>query len=178
MAWFVLTDGTPPEPSYDELSSGQDQPQPHSLLRRLFQELAGIALPRSKELIREKESYVETVRGYCGDPNVGYTWECLIPVNDTALPADETYITYGLPEATLIWSVAYRKRGQLGYATWTCSNLSVRLGGHARDVMERIWTEMFGLDPVFVPVPPEHEQNYEEFARKCAEKRRAEFHLG
>jgi hypothetical protein len=173
MAWFVFTDGAPPEPSYDELLSGKDQPQPHMLLKRLFRELAGITLKKSKEVVREKESYVETAHGYCGDQNVGYLWESSIPVDDTSLPIDETYLTYGLPGAILIWSVAYRKRGQLGYATWTSVALTVRLDGPAPDTFERVWTEVFGVGPVFDPVPPQDEQKYEDFARQREEQLRS-----
>jgi len=172
MAWFVLADGVPREPSYDDLLAGRDQPQPNSLLKRLFRELTGTALSASKELVREKESYVETARGYCGNRNVGCVWTASIPVNDTSLPVDETYVTYGLPSATLVWSVAYRKRGQLGYATWTNNYLNARLDGDARDTMTRVWTEMFGVDPVFEPAPPEHEQAYENFARLKEEQLR------
>jgi hypothetical protein len=174
MAWFVVTDGAPPEPSYDDLLAGRDQPQPHSFLKRLFKELTGTALSASKELVREKESYVETARGYSGNRKVGCAWSASIPVNDTSLPVDETYVTYGLPSATLIWSVAYRKRGQLGYATWTLNYLNARLDGDARDVMERVWTDTFGVSPVFEPAPPEHEQMYVNYAREHEEQFRAD----
>lgn len=174
MAWFVLTGGAPQEPDYDELLSGKNQPQPHTFLKRLFQELAGVALKRSKELVREKESYEETARGYCGNPDVGYAWDSVMPVNDTSLPIDERYVTYGLSDVTVIWSVAYRKRGQLGYATWTSNGLSVRLDGHAQGVMERVWTEVFGISPVFVPAPPQDEQWYEDRARQREEQLRAD----
>lgn len=172
MAWFVLTDGVPPEPSYDDLLSGRDQPRPQAFLARLFKDLTGTALNRSRELVREKGSYEQTARGYTGSKTVGCAWSASIPVNDTSLPVDETYVTYGLPTVILIWSVAYWKRGQLGYAAWTCNYLRLRLVGDARDVVERVWTETFGVSPVFQPTPPEHEQAYEEVARRHEEQLR------
>ncbi len=178
MAWFVLTDGVPPEPSYDELLSGRDQPQPLSLLARLFQELTGTAMKRSRTLVHERGSYEEVARGYCGDRNAGYVWDYVAPVNDTSLPNDETYVTYGLPTATLIWAVAYRKRGQLGYATWTCSYLHARFVGDGRDIVERVWTEVCGVAPVFVPAQPQAAQAYEDFARRREERFRADLRPG
>src|SRR4051812_46862198 len=179
MPWFTLSDGTPPEPSYDDLLAGRNQPQPSALLTRLFQELAGTTLEPSTELGRTREvSYEETARGYCGDPDLGYVWEGVIPVNDTSLPITETYVTHGLPGASLVWSVAYRKQGQLGFATWTCNHLYAGLDDHARDIVERVWADTFGVDPVFDPVSPENEQGYEEFGRERADQFRAYLHMG
>ena len=174
MAWFVLTKGAPTRPSYDDLSSGQTQPTPLAVLSRLFQELTGTALKSSRKLVREQQGFDEIARGYCGNKEVGYAWDYLITIGDSAQPADETYVTYGLPSATLIWAVSYWKRGQSGYSTWTNRYLRARFDDDARDTVERVWTEMLGVAPVFVPASPEKEQEYEDFAQEREERLRVD----
>jgi hypothetical protein len=140
-AWLILTDGVPREPSN----------QPRTFLTRLVGELAGADARKPKKQSRVDEGYVVTTRGYCGDPNAGYAWESSLYVDDTALPVDEKYVTCGLPGAALVWSVSYWKRGQLGHSAWQNERLAVRLDEHARDVVDRIWGETFGVPPVFEP---------------------------
>jgi len=172
MTWSILTEGAPPEPSYQELLSGGGQPQPHAFLTRLCQELTGTTIA-DRKLVHETETHVETVRGFCGDPNVGYAWDSCRHTDDTALPMLEEYTTYGLPGAALIWSVAYRKRGQLGYATWTSTGLAVRLDEHARAVVDRLWAEVFGTRPEFGPAP-RTDQEYENAVHQRWEQLRAD----
>lgn len=153
MTWWRLTGGVPPEPSYDELLAGRDQPGPHAFLRRLFRELAGADLP-VVELFREvRAHWLEQARGYCGTPEVGYAWDSEHDVSDSSLPMSEEYVTYGLPDATLLWSVSFRKRGQLGYATWQSDGLAARLTDRTRAAVERLWADTYGLPPVLVPAP-------------------------
>ncbi|GAB3895496.1 hypothetical protein GCM10029964_075470 [Kibdelosporangium lantanae] len=83
-------------------------------------------------------------------------------------------MTYGLPTVTLIWRVAYWKQGQLGYAAWTLSSLTARLDGDARAVMERVWSEVFGVSAVLVPAPPENAQAYEEWTQAVEDQLRAD----
>ncbi|GAB3895492.1 hypothetical protein GCM10029964_075460 [Kibdelosporangium lantanae] len=68
MTWFFVTDGAPPEPSYDDLLAGRNQPQPHDLMKRLFKELTGTSLAASQELVREKGA---TRRSHADTPAPG-----------------------------------------------------------------------------------------------------------
>jgi hypothetical protein len=174
--WLTLTAGVPPEPSYDELLRGEGQPGPHEFLRALFRELANTGLG-TVELFREEQGgWLELARGYCGTPEVGYAWDTRRDVSDSSIPLDENYVTYGLPDVTLLWSVSYRKRGQLGYASWQSGGLAVRLAGGTGEVLGRLWTRTFGPDhyPVFAPVPPEGGPWYEDRVRRHLERHRAD----
>lgn len=150
MTWLVLRDGAPEQPSYDDLLAGRTQPGPHAFLRWLYGELAEVGLDAT-ELVRETSSFDEVVRGYCGSRAVGYAWRSERIIDDSAIPISETYVTYGLPGATLTWSVSLHKRGQLGHATWSNNSLAAQLDDPARTVLERLWAEVFGRPPVFVP---------------------------
>jgi hypothetical protein len=172
--WSTLTAGVPPEPSYDELLRGENQPGPHAFLKGLFRELVGMGL-RVTELFREEQGgWLEVARGYCGTPAVGYAWTSERDTSDSSIPMSETYVTYGLPDATLLWSVSFRKRGQLGYATWQDLRLSADLGDHAVGVVDRLWAETYGLRPTFVPEPPDAGPGFEDRVRQHLERFRAD----
>jgi hypothetical protein len=85
-------------------------------------------------------------------------------------------VTNGLPGATLIWSVAYFKRGQAGHATWGSTKPADLLGNNARDVVDRLWTEAFGLRPGFVPAP-KGDQRYDTFVQRRRDQMQADIRL-
>jgi hypothetical protein len=172
--WLTLTAGVPPEPSYDELLRGEGQPGPHAFLKRLFRELAGADLPFAELFREEQGGWLEVSRGYCGTPEIGYAWTSERDISDSSIPMSETYVTYGLPAATLLWSVSFRKRGQLGYATWQDVRLSADVTDHAAGVVERLWAETYGLRPTFVPEPPDAGPGFEDRVQQHLERFRAD----
>ncbi len=156
MRWFLLVDGAPPGPDWDEAASGLAKgPNLTNFFGQLFADLCGtVELPLhiTEERRVPREERVAT--GFCGTNEVGYRWvesECL---EWSDAPYDVVVGTYGLPGMEVHWHYCLYKAGQAGYCVFRHQFLKARFDdSEAERRFTQVWRRVFKTVPIWEAVP-------------------------